>query len=162
MQLESDVPEIRIRRANVAAVRADGEFVLYWMIANRCVRWNFSLQRAIDWANQLRKPLVILEALRCDYRWASDRLHHFIIQGMADNAASLKSKAVVYYPYLEPRKDADKGLLAELAMHACVVVTDDFPCFFLPRMVESAARQVPVRLELSRPALEFQRVVVFG
>jgi deoxyribodipyrimidine photo-lyase len=145
---KSDVPEIRVRLANAAHLRADGEFILYWMIANRRVRWNFGLQRAVDWARALRKPLVILEALRCDYRWASDRLHHFIVQGMADNAASVKSKPVLYYAYLEPRKDADKGLLAALAKRACVVVSDDFPCFFLPRMVEVAARQVPVRMEL--------------
>ena len=68
MLLESDVPEIRVRQANAAAIRPDGEFVLYWMIANRRVRWNFSLQRAVDWAKQLRKPLAILEALRKIYK----------------------------------------------------------------------------------------------
>jgi deoxyribodipyrimidine photo-lyase len=145
---KSDVPEIRIRAANNAEPRIDGEFVLYWMIASRRARWNFSLQRAVDWAKSLRKPLVILEALRCDYPWASDRLHQFIIQGMADNAAAFKAKSAVYYPYLEPAPGKGRGLLAALAKRACLVVSDDFPCFFLPRMVESAARQVAVRFEL--------------
>jgi deoxyribodipyrimidine photo-lyase len=110
--------------------------------------WNFSLQRAIEWSRDLRKPLVVLEALRCDYRWASDRLHAFVIQGMADNQARFSRANLLYYPYLEPELGAGRGLLAELARHACVVVSDDFPSFFLPRMVQAAARQVPTRFEL--------------
>jgi deoxyribodipyrimidine photo-lyase len=148
MLLTSDVPEIRVRVANAADVRPDGEFVLYWMISNRRTRWNFSLQRAVDWARVLHKPLVIFEALRCDYRWASDRLHQFILEGMDDNRAAFRTKPVLYYPYVEPSKDAGKGLLEAIARTACVVVSDDFPCFFLPRMVAAAANQVAVRLEL--------------
>jgi deoxyribodipyrimidine photo-lyase len=39
-------------------------------------------------------------------------------------------------------------LLAALASRACVVVTDEFPCFFLPHMVASGARQAPVLMEV--------------
>lgn len=145
---ESTVPNLRIRTAGEGNVNADGDYVLYWMIAFRRNEWNFSLQRAFDWAHELKKPLLILEALRCDYRWSSDRLHHFIIQGMADNARRLKSKAAFYYPYLERKKGEGKGLLKALAQRAAVVVSDDFPCFFLPRMIDAAKRQIPVRLEL--------------
>ncbi len=144
------VPAIRIRESNNAAVRAEGEFVLYWMIAFRRTEWNFSLQRAVEWAVELRKPLVIFEPLRIGYRWASDRLHQFIIDGMADNAqriAGLKNRGVLYFPYVEPEPDEDKGLLAALADRACLVVTDDFPAFFLPRMIAAVAERLPVRLE---------------
>jgi deoxyribodipyrimidine photo-lyase len=142
------VPQSRIRPGNDRPVREDGDFVLYWMIANRRVRYNFSLQHAVDRARELRKPLVILEALRCGYRWASDRHHAFILQGMADNAEQLKRKNVQYHPYVERESGEGKGLLAALAELACVVITDEYPCFFLPRMVEAASRQVPVRLEV--------------
>lgn len=142
------VPEIRICTQNDTQVNAEGDFVLYWMIANRRTEWNYSLQRAVQWARDLRKPLVVLEALRTGYRWASDRVHYFVIQGMADNARRLRGKAVLYFPYLEPEPGAGKGLLDALARRACVIVGDDFPCFFLPRMVQSAVAQVPVRLEL--------------
>lgn len=64
------VPEIRVQACNGAPVNDRGEFVLYWMIAHRRTAWNFSLQRAADWARQLNRPLVVLEALRCDYAWA--------------------------------------------------------------------------------------------
>jgi len=144
------VPASRIRACNQEVVRADGEFVLYWMIAFRRTEWNFSLQRAVEWATELRKPLVVFEPLRIGYRWASDRIHRFVIDGMADNAAriaAMKKQGVSYFPYVEPSVNAGRGLLAALADRACVVVTDDFPSFFLPRMVSAVARRLSVKLE---------------
>lgn len=41
-----------------------------------------------------------------------------------------------------------KGLIEELSKSACIIVTDNFPSYFLPKMVKSAARQSKVRLEL--------------
>lgn len=99
---------------------------------------------------RLKKPLVVFEPLRVGYRWASDRLHRFVLDGMADQARRLRrlrSAGVLYYPYVEPAPGRGKGLLAALVARACVAVTDDYPAFFLPRMVEAAARQLPIRLE---------------
>ncbi len=143
----TEVPGIRVRVRNDGSVNPSADFVLYWMIAARRTSWNFGLQRAVEWAGELDKPLVILEALRCGYRWASDRLHAFIIEGMSDNRERLAGTNAIYYPYLERKEGEGKGLVAALAAHSCVVITDDFPCFFLPRMVSSAAKQVTVRLE---------------
>jgi deoxyribodipyrimidine photo-lyase len=58
----SVVPAIRIRDCNAAPIRADGDFVLYWMIAFRRLGWNFSLQRAVEWAKQ--HLLIRLRSLR--------------------------------------------------------------------------------------------------
>jgi deoxyribodipyrimidine photo-lyase len=69
------------------------------------------------------------------------------MQGMADNARAFKKSPALYYPYLERKNDAGKGLLYGLAQRACTVVTDDFPAFFLPRMVAAASRGVPVCME---------------
>ncbi len=144
------VPALRVQSSNAAPVRSDGDFVLYWMIANRRLSSNFALQRAVEWAVKLGKPLVIFEPLRSGYRWASDRLHQFVIDGMQDNQtriAALQNRSIVYWPYVEARTDEGKGLLVGLAQRACVVVTDEFPCFFLPKMVAAAASRLPVRLE---------------
>lgn len=143
-----NTPQSRISHATSHDVDDNGDYVLYWMTAFRRGQWNFSLQRAVEWARELKKPLVILEALRCDYRWASDRLHRFVIDGMVDNAAFFARKPVTYYPYVEPEVDAGKGLLAALADRASVVVGDDYPCFFLPKMVEAVVPHVPVGFEL--------------
>lgn len=141
------VPEIRIRARNKAEVRADGDFVLYWMIAFRRTKWNFALDRAIEWATELKKPLVILDALRCNYPWASERIHRFVLDGMAEKAEELAGSGIFYYPYVETEVGGGKGLIEAIAEHACVIVTDDFPCFFLPRMVKKASEQIVVKLE---------------
>ena len=143
----NSVPNNRVTTCNDRGVNPAGDYVVYWMIAHRRADWNFSLQRAVEWAETFKKPLVILEALRCNYQWASDRIHRFIIEGMSENWRRLKGSKALYYPYVEQKIDEGKGLLAALASRACVVVTDDFPCFFLPRMVAAAASQVSVLLE---------------
>lgn len=141
------VPAIRIRQLNAAPINPKGDYVLYWMTAFRRTGYNFALQRAIEHAAELNKPLVILEALRCDYPYASDRLHRFIIDGMRANARALATRPALYYPYLEREKGAGKGLLAALAENACLVVGDDFPGFFLPRMLAAAAAKLRIPLE---------------
>jgi len=140
-------PEIRIRRLNKHDLRQDGDFVLYWMIANRRAHWNFSLQRAAELANKLNKPLVVLEALRTNYRWASDRLHRFILQGMAANRKAFADQDCTYYAYVEPEPNHASGMLEFLAGRACAVITDDFPCFFIPTMLNVVSQKLDVALE---------------
>lgn len=141
------VPDLRLRAVNTAPVNRDGQYVVYWMIAARRTTWNFALDRAIEQAKELGKPLVVFEPLRVAYPWASDRLHRFVIEGMRDNATHLEKAGVTYYPYVEPTAGAGHGLLEALAERAALVVTDEFPCFFLPRMVAAAGNRLKVRLE---------------
>ncbi len=141
------VPSLRIQTLNDQPLRPDGRYVLYWMTASRRVEWNFGLQRAVEHAVELGRPLVVLEALRVGYRWANDRLHRFALQGMAENRRRLKNTPVRYYGYVEPEAGHGSGLLEALAEQAAVVVTDDYPCFFLPRMLQTVAPRLGVRLE---------------
>lgn len=141
------VPPTRIRSINDAPIRPDGDFVLYWMTAFRRVHSNFALQRAVERCRELNKPLVILEALRVDYRWASDRFHRFVLEGMADNREDCASTPARYHAHLEAQPGASKRMLADFASRACLVVTDDYPAFFLPRMLKAAGRRLELRLE---------------
>ncbi len=137
----------RVTDANHAPENSAGEYVLYWMIANRRLSWNFALDHAIAKAKQFGKPLLIFEPLRARYRWASDRIHRFVIEGMRDHATELAGKAIGYYPYVEPAPGVGTPLLHQLAKQACVVVTDDYPCFFLPQMIDAVKDRLPVRLQ---------------
>jgi deoxyribodipyrimidine photo-lyase len=141
------VPTIRIRAVNDAPVSAAGDYVLYWMIAARRTVSSFALDRAIELARELDRPLVVLEALRIDHRWANDRLHAFVLQGMADNDSHFAESPITYYPFVELEPKQGSGLLEALAASACAVVTDEFPAFFLPRMVASIGERIGVRLE---------------
>lgn len=131
-----------------APIRSDGKHVLYWMTASRRARSNYALDRALEWCRSLGKPLWVLEALRHDHEHASERMSAFVARGMADNASAFAKTPVGYFPYLEPERGAGKGLLEAFAEDACVVVTDDWPVYFLRRMVEAAAERLPVSLEL--------------
>ena len=107
---------MRIRAVNAAPPRARGTHVLYWMTSARRLRWNYGLQRAAEIARERNLPLLVLEALRCGYPWASDRLHQFVIDGMSEHAA-----APQHYAYVEPEPGAGKGLLQALAKTAAAV-----------------------------------------
>jgi deoxyribodipyrimidine photo-lyase len=137
----SETPLLRIRSANDAVLAGDGAFVLYWMTAYRRLHSNFALQRAVEWSNRLGKPLVILDALRVGYPWASERLHRFILDGMIDNARDAGPFPVRYLSYVERRRGEGRGLAEGLARHACVTVTDDFPCFFHPTLYHRVVRE---------------------
>jgi deoxyribodipyrimidine photo-lyase len=141
------IPDLRLRIAGSAPVRPDGDYVLAWMTAFRRLGWSFALQHAADRARELGKPLVILEPIRAGYRWASDRIHRFVLDGMAEHARRLAGSNVLYYPYVEPAPGEGSGLLEALAARACLVVADDVPIFFLPRMLAAAAGRLPVRVE---------------
>ncbi len=91
-----NVPDYRVRTLTDRSVNENGAFVVYWMISSRRVQWNFSLDMAIMWAQQLGKPLLILEALRSGHKWASDRFHNFVMDGMRDNRDALKDSGVLY------------------------------------------------------------------
>lgn len=118
------------------------------MTSFRRTRFNFALEHAVDHARTLNRPLVVLEALRIGYPHASDRLHTFILQGMAENARRFQRTCVEHYAYVEPEAGAGSGLLEALAQRACVVVGDDWPSFFVPRMQQAAAERVAVRFEV--------------
>ena len=138
------VPPLRLRSLNEKAPRPEGQFVLYWMVAFRRLGWNFALQHAVELARKYQRPLLVVESLRCDYPWASDRLHTALLDGMANNARLLRESPVSYHPYVEPQPGAAEGLIPFLARSACAIVSDDFPCFILPDMLQTAAEQCSV------------------
>ena len=126
----SEIGGVPLRRFAVLRdlpVKADGTYVVYWMTASRRTHWNFALQRAIGWARELKRPLVIIEVLTCGCRWHSDRHHHFVLQGMQDNAARLAAAPALYYPFVEAQAGECVRLFGAVCEQACVVVTDEYP-----------------------------------
>ncbi len=138
---------LRLSIVNAAPVSMRGQYVLYWMIAARRTTHSFALDHAIARSVELGRPLIVLEPLRAGYRWASDRMHAFVLQGMVDNAAAFRAAGITYHPYVEPELGHGSGLLEALAKRACLVITDEQPGFFLPRMVAAAGAKVSVRME---------------
>lgn len=141
------VPAIRLSLLVDKPVQKSGKYVLVWMTAFRRTAYNYTLDRAAYWCRALNVPMLVFEPLRAGYRWNSDRIHRFVIQGMADNAEACAKAKITYYPYVEPKPKDSRGQLEALSQAAAVVVTDDYPGFFLPRMRARAQDILPVRTE---------------
>ena len=93
--------EARCRAVNDRAPVESGEYVLYWCSMYRRLTHNHALDVALDWAKRLKKPLVVYEGLKLNAPWASARFHHFILEGMRDNAAEAKRVGAIYWPFVE-------------------------------------------------------------
>ena len=111
------------------------------MVSSRRTNWNLALQTAISRAREYQRPLVVLEAIRHDYRWACPRFHQFVLDGMADNKRAFEESSIHYYPYVEPHSGAGKGLISTLSKRAVLIVTDHKPGFFMDRMQSAAAKR---------------------
>jgi deoxyribodipyrimidine photo-lyase len=121
----------RVFRKNRIEPKPEGEYVLYWMQINRRFQYNYALEYAVGWADKLGKPLLILEAFSCDYPWASDRIHTFMMQGMKEHLEYAEKKNLNYISYPEDRPGRYLKLLKELVSGASLLVTDEYPVFIM-------------------------------
>jgi deoxyribodipyrimidine photo-lyase len=136
--------QARLRRLNDRPSRREGDYVLYWMQIFRRLERNHALDYALVCAEVLGKPLVVYEGLRLDYPWASRRLHRFILEGMEANAERAAKLGLNYWPFVETERGGGRGLLRRLSERACLVVTDDYPCFIVPGQSAALARKIDV------------------
>jgi deoxyribodipyrimidine photo-lyase len=108
-----------------------GEFVLYWMQINRRFHYNYALEYAIAYANRLGIPLLILETLTCDYPWASDRFHQFLMEGMLENKHFTQKNEINHYIYLEKHHGEILNLVEALGKKAAIIISDEYPVFIM-------------------------------
>ncbi|TVR15353.1 MAG: hypothetical protein EA391_10940 [Balneolaceae bacterium] len=121
----------RIFKKNSNQPNPDGGYVLYWMQINRRFHYNYALEYAVAWANKLGKPLLILEAFSCDYPWASDRSHTFMMQGMKEHRDYANQQELNYISFVEEKPGQYKKLLFDLSQKASVLITDEYPVFIM-------------------------------
>jgi photolyase PhrII len=143
-QAMTSTDSLRIHAPEQPGPRQGGEFVLYWIQTAMRACSNPALTFAIEQANLLRLPLLVYQGLRSDYPWASDRIHTFILESVADLYADFDTRGIEYAFYLD-RGPAGRGArspLVELASRASVVVTDFFPTFIVPRQTRALRQKV--------------------
>ena len=134
----TDVPDNRITVLKDIEPDLEKDYVLYWVINFKRTSYNFALQRAVEWANKLNKPLLIFDPLILDYPMSSVRFHKFFLEGMSDIDENISNTKAFYYPYAEETPNASEDLLTVLSSKAAVVVTDDYPTYFVPQMTAKA------------------------
>lgn len=137
----------RVTALNEAPAREAGEFVLLWLQGQRRIRHNLAFAHAQRRANELSRPLVVYEALRRDDPYASERLHHFVLGGVADNARDCAAQGVAYGFFLQT-PESPRGVLHRLAARASVVVTDYLPTFIHPAQTRALAARAQCRVEV--------------
>jgi len=126
-----NINSYRVFKRNQIEPIQDRDYVLYWMQINRRFHYNFALEYAVGWANKLGKPLLIYEAFSCHYRWATDRSHTFMMQGMKEHLDYAVVQNLNYVSFLEEEPGQYERLLKELSSHASLLVTDEYPVFIM-------------------------------
>jgi deoxyribodipyrimidine photo-lyase len=140
------VPDDRIDCINSSNVNYQGDYVLYWMSAYRRTSRNFALQRAVEWAEKLDLPLLIVESIRIDEDCASARFHRFVLDGMVSNSLHCVVNGVRYFGFVERKAGEVDTFFKHIGKNAAVVAMDYFPCMGTPQrhseMVEGLDRRV--------------------
>jgi deoxyribodipyrimidine photo-lyase len=136
----------RIRLLNDKPENTNGRYILYWMQMYKRATHNHALNFAVESANKRELPLVVYEGLKYYYPWANDRLHTFILEGVAEKQAEFAKLGIRYVFYLQRNEDDPKNTVAQIAREAALIVTDDFPCFIIPHhnRVISERAEIPV------------------
>lgn len=143
---ELGVDSARVVVVKDAPLRSGRDFVLYWCMVNHRVAENHALDVAIALGNHLGLPVVAYQALRPDYPHASDRLHGWAIEGMAELPAAYAARHIPYWLELPHNPREHKPRLARLGKRAAAVVSDLFPTFIIPGHLRGAAKALDVPL----------------
>ena len=122
----------RVTKLNDSPENSKGQYVLYWMQMFKRASHNYALNFAIQMANDRGLPLVVYEGLKFYYPWANDRIHTFILEGVAEKNEEFSERGIRYVFYLQRNGRDPRYTVARLAKNAALLVTDDFPCFIVP------------------------------
>ena len=140
------IPPERIRRLNDRPERSRADYVLYWVQMYHRAEQNWALTAAIEEANRLALPVVAYQGLGHTYPQANDRLHRFILEGVAELPERFARRGIRYHFYLRQRATDPNDVLYRLAQRAALVVTDDFPAFFIPDQTTRVAGKLDVAM----------------
>ncbi len=71
-----------------------GRYVLYWMQQSQRVEYNHALEYAIEMANHLRLPILVVFGLMTDYPDANLRHYTFMLEGLLETQETLKKQGI--------------------------------------------------------------------
>ena len=143
--LEQRSPRLAVRPAKDGH---SGAHVLYWMTSSRRTTYNLALEHAVNLAVERNLPLLVVEALAIGHRWANDRIHTFVLQGMIDQRTTMLGSGVTYVPYVETRHGEARGLLARMSVDADALVIDDYPTYMPRQVAERAVNLAPCEVHV--------------
>jgi deoxyribodipyrimidine photo-lyase len=84
----------RIKPLNNMTTR-NGQYIVYWMQSSQRTEFNHALEYAIQKANELSQPLIVLFCLIADFPEANTRHYHFMLEGLKEVRSSLKNRKIL-------------------------------------------------------------------
>ncbi len=138
------LPDERTTLLQDAPENPSARYVLYWMQVFKRASHNHALNFAINLANRKGLPLVVYEGLKYYYPWANDRIHTFILEGVAEKVTAFAAQGIRYHFYLQRDANDSRRVVQQLARDAAALVTDDFPCFIVPQHNRRICEQVSI------------------
>lgn len=124
-----DIPQVLARQSFVAQERvrllnqkpvAGGDFVLYWMQQSQRAEENEALAYAVEAANHLKVPVLVVFALMDDYPEANLRHYTFMLEGLRETQRTLRSRGI----QLAVVPGAPHAVVPALAAEARLLVCD--------------------------------------
>ena len=143
----NEFPKSRIRTMNHHEINPNGKFILYWMTSCRRFNYNASLQHAISLSRDLKKPVLVVEAVSIKHKFANDRFLSFMVQGIMNNIRDYEDNGLTYIPWVEIKEKPGTRMLVSLSKYACCVVMDDYPTYTPNKILNSASKILDVRVD---------------
>jgi deoxyribodipyrimidine photo-lyase len=119
----------RVRALNDRTPNAEGSFVLCWLQQALRARDNPVIDASIRLGNAMALPVLVYHGVREDYPYASDRLHHFILEASRDLGAGCRERGIACVQHIDREGHREKGLVYRLGAQAAAIVLEDQPTF---------------------------------
>jgi deoxyribodipyrimidine photo-lyase len=97
-----------------------GKYVLYWMQAAQRAEYNHALEYAIEWANEMNQPVVVVFALTSDFPEANERHYRFMLEGLQEVRQALSDKGI----RMVVLAGSPAECVPRVAQEACLLVMD--------------------------------------
>jgi deoxyribodipyrimidine photo-lyase len=109
----------RIQPLNNVTAR-NGQYMVYWMQSSQRTEFNHALEYAIQKANELSQPLIVLFCLIADFPEANTRHYHFMLEGLKEVQLSLKNRRI----FMVIQTGIPPSVITAIAKKASLVVVD--------------------------------------
>ena len=113
------IQDERVQNLNEEDLK-DGDYVLYWMQSSQRADHNHALEYAVQRANDLDQPLLVVFGLTDDYPEANLRHYAFMLEGLKDAQRALQKRGIK----MVVRKGSPDEVAIEAGEDASLIVTD--------------------------------------
>jgi len=120
----------------------DGDFVLYWMQQSQRAEENHALEYAVELANHLDRPMVVVFGLTNGYPEANLRHYRFMLEGLRETSATLSKRGIQMAVQLGSPPD----VALKAGQRAAVIVCDCGYLRFQKAWRQSVARKAACRV----------------